>query len=88
MDRARVRNGRRESPDAGLVPAEDRLAVHFPESPAFVSKIQDTVVKKFRSALRMLLAQFRQPPAEFAAYYKDEIAKFTKVIADAKIPKQ
>ena len=27
-------------------------------------------------------------PAEFAAYYKDEIAKFTKVIADAKIPKQ
>jgi tripartite-type tricarboxylate transporter receptor subunit TctC len=28
------------------------------------------------------------PPAEFAAYYKDEIAKFTKVIADAKIPKQ
>ena len=29
-----------------------------------------------------------QPPAEFAAYYKDEIAKFTKVIADAKIPKQ
>ena len=29
-----------------------------------------------------------QPPAEFATYYKDEIAKFTKVIADAKIPKQ
>ena len=29
-----------------------------------------------------------QTPAEFAAYYKDEIAKFTKVIADAKIPKQ
>jgi len=29
-----------------------------------------------------------QPPAEFTAYYKDEIAKFTKVIADAKIPKQ
>jgi tripartite-type tricarboxylate transporter receptor subunit TctC len=28
------------------------------------------------------------PPAEFTAYYKDEIAKFTKVIADAKIPKQ
>jgi tripartite-type tricarboxylate transporter receptor subunit TctC len=28
------------------------------------------------------------PPAEFAAYYQDEIAKFTKVIADAKIPKQ
>ena len=28
------------------------------------------------------------PPAEFAAYYKDEIAKFTKVIADMKIPKQ
>jgi tripartite-type tricarboxylate transporter receptor subunit TctC len=28
------------------------------------------------------------PPAEFAAYYKDEIAKFTKVVADAKIPKQ
>jgi tripartite-type tricarboxylate transporter receptor subunit TctC len=28
------------------------------------------------------------PPAEFAAYYKDEIAKFTRVIADAKIPKQ
>jgi tripartite-type tricarboxylate transporter receptor subunit TctC len=28
------------------------------------------------------------PPNEFAAYYKDEIAKFTKVIADAKIPKQ
>ena len=27
-----------------------------------------------------------QPPAEFAAYYKAEIAKFTKVIADAKIP--
>jgi tripartite-type tricarboxylate transporter receptor subunit TctC len=29
-----------------------------------------------------------QPPAEFATYYKDEIAKFTRVIADAKIPKQ
>jgi tripartite-type tricarboxylate transporter receptor subunit TctC len=29
-----------------------------------------------------------QPPAQFAAYYHDEIAKFTKVIADAKIPKQ
>src|SRR3982751_1784110 len=29
-----------------------------------------------------------QSPAEFTAYYKDEIAKFTKVIADAKIPKQ
>jgi tripartite-type tricarboxylate transporter receptor subunit TctC len=28
------------------------------------------------------------PPSEFAAYYRDEIAKFTKVIADAKIPKQ
>jgi tripartite-type tricarboxylate transporter receptor subunit TctC len=28
------------------------------------------------------------PPAEFTAYYKDEIAKFTRVIADAKIPKQ
>ena len=29
-----------------------------------------------------------EPPAEFDAYYKAEIAKFTKVIADAKIPKQ
>ena len=28
------------------------------------------------------------PPAAFAAYYNDEIAKFTRVIADAKIPKQ
>jgi tripartite-type tricarboxylate transporter receptor subunit TctC len=28
------------------------------------------------------------PPAQFDAYYKSEIAKFTKVIADAKIPKQ
>src|SRR6478736_1306224 len=28
-----------------------------------------------------------QTPAEFTAYYKDEIAKFTKVIADAEIPK-
>ena len=28
------------------------------------------------------------PPAAFSAYYKDEIAKFTKVIDDAKIPKQ
>jgi len=28
------------------------------------------------------------PPAAFAAYYNDEIGKFTKVIADAKIPKQ
>ena len=28
------------------------------------------------------------PPAAFSAYYKDEIAKFTKVIADARIPKQ
>jgi hypothetical protein len=27
-------------------------------------------------------------PAEFAAFYKAEIAKFSKVIADAKIPKQ
>jgi tripartite-type tricarboxylate transporter receptor subunit TctC len=27
-------------------------------------------------------------PAEFAAHYRQEIAKFTKVIADAKIPKQ
>jgi len=29
-----------------------------------------------------------QTPGEFTAYYKDEIAKFTKVIADAEIPKQ
>src|SRR5947207_12386831 len=65
MDRARVRNGRREAPDAGFAPAEDHLAVHFPESLAFVSKIQDTVVKKFRSALRMFLAEFRKPTAEF-----------------------
>ena len=28
------------------------------------------------------------PPKAFEAYYKAEIAKFTKVIADAKIPKQ
>jgi tripartite-type tricarboxylate transporter receptor subunit TctC len=28
------------------------------------------------------------PPVAFSAYYKDEIAKFTKVIADANIPKQ
>ena len=28
------------------------------------------------------------PPAEFAAYYKTEITKFAKVIADAKIPRQ
>jgi hypothetical protein len=27
-------------------------------------------------------------PAQFAAHYRQEIAKFTKVIADAKIPKQ
>ena len=27
-------------------------------------------------------------PAEFAAHYRQEIAKFTQVIADAKIPKQ
>ena len=54
-----------QPPNAGFVPAEDRLAVHFPESLAFVSKIQDTVVKKFRSALRMLLAEFRESAAEF-----------------------
>ena len=28
------------------------------------------------------------PPAVFDAFYKAEIAKFAKVIADAKIPKQ
>ena len=27
-------------------------------------------------------------PAEFTAHYRQEIAKFTQVIADAKIPKQ
>ena len=29
-----------------------------------------------------------EQPAEFDAYYKAEIAKFAKVIADAKIPQQ
>ena len=41
-----------------------------------------------RGSPRWPMTGSAQTPAEFAAYYKDEIAKFTKVIADAKIPKQ
>jgi tripartite-type tricarboxylate transporter receptor subunit TctC len=36
----------------------------------------------------MALDPVGSTPEEFTAFYKDEIAKFTKVIADAKIPKQ
>ena len=36
----------------------------------------------------MAYEEIGSTPAEFATHYKEEIAKFTQVIADAKIPKQ
>jgi tripartite-type tricarboxylate transporter receptor subunit TctC len=59
-----------------------------------VERIQQEIAKALalpdvRSRLAaMAYDGIGQTPAEFTAYYKDEIAKFTKVIADAKIPKQ
>ena len=59
-----------------------------------VERIQQETAKALalpdmRSRLAaMAYDEIGNPPAEFAAYYKDEIAKFTKVVADAKIPKQ
>ena len=59
-----------------------------------VERIQQEIVKALalpdvRSRLAaMAYDGVGQTPGEFTAYYKDEIAKFTKVIADAKIPKQ
>lgn len=55
MDRARRRIGRKELPDEESLPEGNPLAVHFLESLAFVTKIQDAVVKEFRTTLRMLL---------------------------------
>jgi hypothetical protein len=70
MDLVRARNGRKESPDAGFVPEGARLAVHFLESLAFISKIQDTVVEKFRAALWMFLAKFREPACKFVTNFR------------------
>ena len=61
---------------------------------AIVERIQQEVAKALtlpdvRARLgAMAYDGVGQPPAEFAAYYKAEIVKFTKVIAEAKIPKQ
>ena len=62
--------------------------------PAIVERIQHETAKALalpdvRTRLgAMAYEGIGNPPAEFDAYYKDEITKFTKVIADAKIPKQ
>jgi tripartite-type tricarboxylate transporter receptor subunit TctC len=62
--------------------------------PAIVERIQQETAKALalpdvRTRLgAMAYEGVGNPPAEFDAYYKVEIAKFTKVIADAKIPKQ
>jgi len=61
---------------------------------AIVERIQQEVAKALtlpdvRARLgAMAYDGVGQPPAEFADYYKAEIVKFTKVIAEAKIPKQ
>jgi tripartite-type tricarboxylate transporter receptor subunit TctC len=62
--------------------------------PAIVERIQQETAKALalpdvRARLdAMAYEGVGDPPAQFDAYYKAEIAKFTKVIADAKIPKQ
>jgi tripartite-type tricarboxylate transporter receptor subunit TctC len=62
--------------------------------PVIVERIQQETAKALglpdvRTRLAaMAYDGIGQPPAEFAAYYKAEIVKFTKVIAEAKIPKQ
>jgi tripartite-type tricarboxylate transporter receptor subunit TctC len=59
-----------------------------------VARIQKEVVKALaeldvRARLTaMALDPVGSTPEEFTAFYKNEIAKFTKVIADAKIPRQ
>jgi tripartite-type tricarboxylate transporter receptor subunit TctC len=61
---------------------------------AIVERIQQETAKALKLPdVRARLAAMAyegigNPPAEFAAYYTKEITKFTKVIADAKIPKQ
>jgi tripartite-type tricarboxylate transporter receptor subunit TctC len=62
--------------------------------PAIVQRIQQETAKALhmpdvRTRLgAMAYEPVGSPPSEFDAYYKSEIVKFTKVIADAKIPKQ
>jgi tripartite-type tricarboxylate transporter receptor subunit TctC len=62
--------------------------------PAIVTRIQQETAKALhlpdvRARLdAMAYEPIGSPPHEFDAYYKLEIVKFTKVIADAKIPKQ
>ena len=62
--------------------------------PAIVQRIQQETAKALhlpdvRARLdAMAYEPVGSPPSEFDAYYKSEIVKFTKVIADAKIPRQ
>jgi tripartite-type tricarboxylate transporter receptor subunit TctC len=62
--------------------------------PAVVGRIQQEVVKALalpdvRERLRaMAYEPIGSTPAAFDAYFRSEIVKFTKVIADANIPKQ
>ena len=59
-----------------------------------VDRIQQEVVKALASPdvqerLRAMAYEgIGSTPKEFDAYFKSEIVKFTKVIADAKIPQQ
>ena len=41
--------------------------MHFLESLTFVPKIQDAIVKEFRTTLGMFLGEFRETPCRFVA---------------------
>ena len=70
MDRARKQIDRKESLAGESVPEENPLAVHFLESLAFVTKIQNAVVKKLRTTLRMFFAKFRKTRSEVVAGFR------------------
>jgi hypothetical protein len=44
--------------------------VHFLESLAFVPKVQDAIVKKFRATLRMFLAELTKARRKFVAGFR------------------
>src|SRR5712675_1604100 len=84
--RALAITGARRSPTVPDVPAKTPAPI--------VERIQqETAMVLAMPDMRARLAAMAyegvgSTPAEFAAHYRQEIAKFTQVIADAKIPKQ
>lgn len=44
--------------------------MHLLEPLAFVTKIQDAIVKEFSSALRMFLREFAKTPGKFVARFR------------------